>query len=74
MKKLNIQKIKDYIESQGPDTKIYIGAGTLKYLPMSFYLPHYLQALSFGVTTTIAAGYFPARKASKVDPVTIIRG
>jgi lipoprotein-releasing system permease protein len=55
-------------------SKIYIGAGTLKYLPMSFYLPHYLQALSFGVITTIAAGYFPARKASKVDPVTIIRG
>lgn len=55
-------------------SKIYIGAGTLKYLPMSFYVPHYLQALSFGVITTIAAGFFPARKAAKVDPVTIIRG
>lgn len=55
-------------------SKIYIGAGTLKYLPMSFYIPHYFQALSFGIITTIAAGYFPARKAAKVDPVTIIRG
>ncbi len=55
-------------------SKIYIGAGTLKYLPMSFYGPHYFQALSFGILTTIAAGFFPARKAAKVDPVTIIRG
>ncbi len=55
-------------------SRIYIGAGSLKYLPMSFYIPHYLEALSFGIFTTIAAGYFPARKASKVDPVTIIRG
>jgi lipoprotein-releasing system permease protein len=55
-------------------SKIYIGAGSLKYLPMSFYPPHYLQAVLFGVLTTLAAGFFPARKASKVDPVTIIRG
>jgi lipoprotein-releasing system permease protein len=55
-------------------SRIYIGAGTLKYLPMSFHPPHYIQALTFGIITTIAAGFFPARKASKVDPVTIIRG
>ncbi len=55
-------------------SRIYIGAGTLKYLPMSFYIPHYIEAICFGVLTTIAAGFFPARKASKVDPVTIIRG
>ena len=55
-------------------SKIYIGAGTLKYLPMSFYVPHYIEAVMFGILTTIAAGYFPARKASKVDPVSIIRG
>lgn len=55
-------------------SKVYIGAGTLKYLPMSFYVPHYIEALCFGILTTIAAGYFPARKASKVDPVNIIRG
>ena len=55
-------------------SRIYIGAGTLKYLPMSFYAPHYIEGVCFGIVTTIAAGYFPARKASKVDPVTIIRG
>jgi lipoprotein-releasing system permease protein len=55
-------------------SKIYIGAGTLKYLPMSFYPLHYVEAICFGVVTTIAAGYFPALKASKVDPVNIIRG
>lgn len=55
-------------------SRIYIGAGTLKYLPMSFYVPHYIEAVCFGILTTIAAGFFPARKASKVDPVTIIRG
>lgn len=53
---------------------IYVGAGNLKYLPMSFYIPHYIEGISFGIMTTIAAGYFPARKASKVDPVSIIRG
>ncbi|MBX2907539.1 MAG: ABC transporter permease [Taibaiella sp.] len=55
-------------------SRIYLGNGPLKYLPMSFYVPHYFEALMFGVLTTIAAGYFPARKASRVDPVTIIRG
>jgi lipoprotein-releasing system permease protein len=60
-------------------SKIYIGGsaptgGTLNYIPMSFYIPHYIEAILFGILTTIAAGYFPARKASRVDPVTIIRG
>jgi lipoprotein-releasing system permease protein len=55
-------------------SRIYIGAGTLKYLPMSFYVPHYIEAVMFATLTTIAAGFFPARKASRVDPVTIIRG
>ncbi len=59
--------------------KVYIGGsspvgGTLNYIPMSFYMPHYIEAIVFGILTTIAAGYFPARKASRVDPVTIIRG
>ena len=29
---------------------------------------------AFGVITTLFAGWLPARKASKVDPVVIIRG
>ncbi len=59
-------------------SKVYIGStsamGTLKYFPMSFYFPHYIEAVVFGVLTTFFAGFFPARKAAKVDPVTIIRG
>jgi len=60
-------------------SRVYIGGsspmgGALNYIPMSFYLPHYIEAIVFGILTTIAAGYFPARKASRVDPVTIIRG
>jgi len=60
-------------------SRVYIGGstpmgGSLNYIPMSFYVPHYIEAIIFGILTTIAAGYFPARKASKVDPVTIIRG
>jgi len=57
---------------------VYIGStsalGSIKYFPMSFYIPHYIEAICFGVLTTCAAGYFPARKAAKVDPVNIIRG
>jgi len=30
MKKLNIQQVKTYIESQGPNTKIYIGADSIR--------------------------------------------
>ena len=33
-----------------------------------------LLELSFALFTTTIAGYFPALKASKVDPVEIIRG
>jgi lipoprotein-releasing system permease protein len=60
-------------------SNLYIGGstpigGALNYIPMSFYVPHYVEAICFGILTTIAAGYFPARKASRVDPVTIIRG
>ena len=60
-------------------SNVYIGGssptgGSLNYIPMSFYIPHYIEAVCFGILTTLAAGYFPARKASKVDPVTIIRG
>jgi lipoprotein-releasing system permease protein len=28
----------------------------------------------FSIVTTYFAGYFPSRKASKIDPVIIIRG
>jgi lipoprotein-releasing system permease protein len=43
-------------------------------LPMSYDPEDYMLAFSFGLITTFVAGYFPSRKASKIDPVNIIRG
>lgn len=47
---------------------------TLKNLPMAYRTSDYLSALGFGLLTTFVAGYLPAKNASKVDPVEIIRG
>ncbi|WP_149243588.1 ABC transporter permease [Dyadobacter sp. 32] len=55
-------------------SNVYIGKGTLEYLPMTFDIKHYVQGFSFGLITSFFAGYIPAVKASKVDPVEIIRG
>ena len=43
-------------------------------LPMAYTLKDYILAFMFGLITTFIAGYIPARKASKIDPVTILRG
>lgn len=53
---------------------IYIGKGNLEYLPMSFYIRHYVQGSLFGIITAFFAGYIPALRASDIDPVEIIRG
>ncbi len=42
--------------------------------PINFKLSYYLLGVAFGILTTILSGYFPSKKASIVDPVTIIRG
>lgn len=42
--------------------------------PVNFKLFHYLAGLFFGFLTTLFAGYFPSKRAAKVDPVQIIRG
>lgn len=42
--------------------------------PVNFNPVHYFIALFFGFLTTLFAGWFPSRKAAKVDPVAIIRG
>ena len=42
--------------------------------PVNFLPQHYILGVLFGFFTTLFAGYFPALKASKIDPVRIIRG
>ncbi len=42
-------------------------------LPIDFDIRYYLQAFLFGMLTTLIAGYLPAKKASGIDPVEIIR-
>jgi lipoprotein-releasing system permease protein len=41
---------------------------------MTYDLKDYAMSFLFGLVTTLIAGYLPARKASKIDPVEIIRG
>lgn len=47
---------------------------TVKTFPVNYDLKFYFIGISFSLITTYLAGLFPARKASKVDPVIIIRG
>ncbi|TAF63178.1 MAG: ABC transporter permease [Cytophagales bacterium] len=42
--------------------------------PVNFSPRYYIIGLVFGLLTTTFAGYFPARRASKIDPVEILRG
>lgn len=47
---------------------------SIKTFPVIFDSKYYMMGILFGLITTILAGYFPSRKASKVDPVSILRG
>lgn len=47
---------------------------TVKTYPVDFNFKYYLIGGIFSLITTYLAGFFPARKASSVDPVDIIRG
>jgi lipoprotein-releasing system permease protein len=47
---------------------------TIKTYPINYNPAFYLIGALFSLITTFLAGWFPARKASKVDPVIIIRG
>ncbi len=42
--------------------------------PVNYNPAYYFIGISFSLLTTFLAGLFPATKASKVDPVVIIRG
>lgn len=47
---------------------------TIKTFPIDYNKKYYLIAGVFSLVTTYFAGFFPARKASSIDPVDIIRG
>lgn len=47
---------------------------TIKTYPINYDPRYYFIGGIFSIITTYFAGYFPSRKASKVDPVVIIRG
>jgi lipoprotein-releasing system permease protein len=47
---------------------------TIKTFPIDYDPTYYFIAIAFSFVTTFFAGWFPAQKASKVDPVIIIRG
>ncbi len=47
---------------------------TIKTYPVNYNPKFYIIGIVFSLVTTYLAGLFPARKASKIDPVDIIRG
>jgi lipoprotein-releasing system permease protein len=47
---------------------------TIKTFPVNFNSLYYLIGIIFALVSTFFAGYLPARKARKIDPVEIIRG
>ena len=47
---------------------------TVKTYPINYNPKYYIIGTVFSIVTTYFAGYFPSRKASKIDPVIIIRG
>ncbi|MBL0102838.1 MAG: ABC transporter permease [Bacteroidetes bacterium] len=49
------------------------GFTSFKYLPFNSSPYFYIFALFFALVATSLAGYFPAQKAAKVDPIDIIR-
>jgi lipoprotein-releasing system permease protein len=47
---------------------------SIKTFPVDYNSMFYMIAIFFSFLTTYFAGWFPAQKASRVDPVIIIRG
>ena len=51
---------------------VYIG-GDLGYFPIQFEPQVTITGIIIGILVTVGAGYIPARKAAKIDPITIFR-
>lgn len=52
--------------------RVYVG-GDIGYFPIDYEFTKFLQGVGIGLVITFFAGYMPARKAAKVDPVEILR-
>lgn len=52
--------------------RVYVG-GDIGYFPIDYELKKFIQGVVIGIVITFLAGYIPAKKASKVDPVAILR-
>jgi lipoprotein-releasing system permease protein len=52
--------------------KVYVG-GDIGYFPVNYEPQKFLQGAVIGLIITFFAGYFPAKKAAQVDPVSIFR-
>jgi lipoprotein-releasing system permease protein len=50
------------------------GVLSIDTFPVNMDPKFYVFGILFGIITTVLAGYFPAKKASKIDPVKILRG
>ncbi len=47
---------------------------TITTYPIDYNIKYYVTGICFAMISTFFAGYFPSKKAQKIDPVDIIRG
>lgn len=47
---------------------------SIKTYPIEYEIKYYIVGITFAMLSTFFAGYFPSKKAEKIDPVDIIRG
>ena len=47
---------------------------TIKTYPINYDPNFYISGVVFAIVSTFLAGYLPASKAQKIDPIEIIRG
>ncbi len=52
--------------------RVYVG-GDIGYFPVNYEPQKFIQGIVIGLIITFFAGYFPAKKAANVDPVSIFR-